>query len=107
MTECPNPSHAMRWRGATWSAHCGCPSCVALRSAHAVKIRTALTARQDVDEIAVERAVIGDRPARLNKAERIAAAARLTRNGLTARQIATRLRVTPRTVTRYRKEIAR
>lgn len=54
-----------------------------------------------VDEVAVQRAKHGD-PIELSIAERMVAVAELTRAGLSAQQIAVRLRVARRTVQRYR-----
>lgn len=59
----------------------------------------------DVDEIAVERACMGQPPASINVPERVAAAARLTALGLSQREIAARLNVTTRTVVRYRNKV--
>jgi DNA-binding CsgD family transcriptional regulator len=55
----------------------------------------------DVDEIAVERAVAGERLT-LTLRERGLAIDRLTRAGLSARQIGLRLGISDRTVGRYR-----
>jgi hypothetical protein len=60
----------------------------------------------DVDQIAVERAILGDPPARLNPFERLEVVAVLTRRGLSARQIAEHARCTTRTVTRNRTKLA-
>ncbi|WP_282696304.1 helix-turn-helix domain-containing protein [Streptomyces sp. CC208A] len=54
------------------------------------------------DEIAIERAIAGDPPPRLTPRERAAAIQQLSRHGYSARQIAERLRCTPRTVHRAR-----
>jgi hypothetical protein len=59
----------------------------------------------DVDEIAVQRAIRGDPPARLNSGEITAAVTWLTLRGLSAAVIAGRLGVTPRTVTRARARV--
>lgn len=56
------------------------------------------------DEIAVERFVGGDRSLTLAKVERDAAIDRLDRYGLSAREVAIRLGLTQRTVTRRRAE---
>lgn len=70
-----------------------CPSC-----AH----RDANIRRQsDIDVIAVERLLMRS-PVRSTRAERQAAVTYLTRNGLTARQIAERARISERTVVRLR-----
>lgn len=55
----------------------------------------------DIDEVAVHRLRIGA-PVEANVTERRAAAEQLTRAGLAAEEIARRLRVTKRTVQRYR-----
>lgn len=55
------------------------------------------------DEIAVDRAVAGDRTVRLNALERWAAIDRLDARGMSARQVAEQLGVTTRTVTRRRR----
>jgi DNA-binding NarL/FixJ family response regulator len=54
------------------------------------------------DEIAVDRAVMGDPPPRLTPREREAAVQRLDRRGLTARQIAEHVGCAKRTVHRIR-----
>ncbi|MDF2708152.1 MAG: hypothetical protein K0R62_3804 [Nonomuraea muscovyensis] len=54
------------------------------------------------DEIAVDRAVMGDTPTRLTPRERTAAVQRLDRRGLSARQIAEHVGCTKRTVHRIR-----
>lgn len=59
---------------------------------------------EDLDDIAVERAMTGDRVA-LTGAERDEVVRRLTARGLPVRQIAERLHTTPRTVTRLRSSI--
>jgi len=59
----------------------------------------------DIDEIAVERAMYGDR-VRLSVPERRLVASELTRRGYTARQIGVRLGVSWRTVQRYRQDAA-
>jgi DNA-binding NarL/FixJ family response regulator len=55
----------------------------------------------DVDPIAVERAIGGERMP-LTVPERLAATQRLTAAGMSANEIALRLGVASRTVTRYR-----
>jgi len=55
----------------------------------------------DVDEVAVERVMHGE-PLRLNLDERLEVVGRLTRRGVSAREIAQRLHTTPRTVVRLR-----
>ena len=55
-----------------------------------------------VDDMAVARAVNGDRPEHLTPFETRAAVQQLTNQGRSAKDIAALLRVTPRTVTRHR-----
>jgi len=55
----------------------------------------------DVDEVAVERVMRGE-PLRLNLDERLEVVGRLTRRGVSAREIAQRLHTTSRTVVRLR-----
>jgi len=55
----------------------------------------------DVDEVAVERVMRGE-PLRLNLDERLEVVGRLTRRGISAREIAQRLHTTSRTVVRLR-----
>lgn len=55
-----------------------------------------------IDEIAVQRAMAGDPPERMTRAERAEASRRLTAAGYSAAQIAARLRVNPKSVERYR-----
>ncbi|MEU6979650.1 helix-turn-helix domain-containing protein [Streptomyces sp. NPDC046371] len=57
------------------------------------------------DPVAIDRAVAGDPPERLSARERAAAVARLDARGLSAEQVAERIRCTPRTVYRIRKRI--
>lgn len=59
--------------------------------------------RDDVDPVVVARAVAGDRPARMSRAERAEATRVLTERGLSAAQIADLIGVTDRTVTRMRR----
>lgn len=108
VTDCPRPSRTMRLRGATWQYGCDCESCTAHRMAYEAARggpRGSVAPRQDVDEIAVERTIHGHSPAGLNKAERLEVTRQLTERGATARQIADRLRMDPRTVHRYRTEL--
>lgn len=58
--------------------------------------------RDVVDEVAVQRAIDGDRAVRLNVSEREEAVERLARQGLSDRNIAMRLNITDRTVLRCR-----
>lgn len=55
-----------------------------------------------IDEIAVERAVLGDPPATLRPCERLEVVGILTRRGYSAAQIAPVARCTERTVQRHR-----
>jgi DNA-binding CsgD family transcriptional regulator len=57
---------------------------------------------EDVDEVAVDRAVAGDPPEGMTSAERFYAAWLLSVRRLTAEQVAERIGCTPRTVQRYR-----
>ncbi len=68
--------------------------------------RTGPTGGKDIDEVAVERAVHGDRVA-LNTAERREAVRRLTVSGVSGPEIALRLGVCGRTVTRARAAVRR
>lgn len=89
-----------RWR-------CRCPEAVSAARATFVSRRVhgrgghSRIRRTEVDPIAVERAIGGD-PVRLSCPERSEAIARLTAAGLSANQIAERLGVASRSVTRYR-----
>ncbi len=57
-----------------------------------------------MDPVAVDRACAGELPAgRLTVSERTAAVSRLTRSGLSARQVSARMGVSPRTVVRARR----
>jgi DNA-binding MarR family transcriptional regulator len=58
-----------------------------------------------VDDVAIARAVAGMAPDGLTLAEQLAAVRILTERGASARQIAERLQVTPRTVTRHRSRL--
>jgi hypothetical protein len=60
-----------------------------------------------VDEIAVERAVMGDAPASLTYAEHAETIRILTRRRQTAKEIGRQLRLTPRSITRYRCRLRR
>lgn len=62
--------------------------------------------RNDVDPVAVERAVAGDAPTRMSPAEREAVVDQLARRSVTNAEIARRLRVTPQTVGAIRTRIA-
>lgn len=70
------------------------------RATHPVK-PLPLAKQFDIDEVAVHRLRAGA-PVQANVTERRAAALQLTRAGLAAAEIARRLRVTKRTVQRYR-----
>jgi hypothetical protein len=96
----------MRYRAAAWSYTCPCASCTPQREAHLARQRGPRTPRPgDADEIAVDRAISGSPPARLNRAERIEVTRRLTARGVPAREIARVIRKTDRTVVRYRTEL--
>lgn len=58
-----------------------------------------------VDEVAVQRAVSGDRPAQLSKVDRLEAVRRMTEHGLSAQQIATLLHVTERQIVRDQRDV--
>lgn len=65
----------------------------------------AYRARQDeVDEVAVLRAVMGEPPAVMTRGERVAAIAQLARRGYSDRAIADRIGITTRSVTRLRSQ---
>jgi len=98
-----------------WSAkrpRCVCPDSVdARRAAHRKDGRRKYIQgyqqgskgrRLGYDWVAVERAIEGDRHIVLTIQERAAAVARLTKQGASAAEIARRLRITARTVVRYR-----
>lgn len=88
---------------ARWSYGCDCSSCTTRRAEwHASRLDAQAANQREVDEIAVDRAVAGDPPARLTKAERVEVTRRLTQQGASAAAIARVLRVNPRSVTRYR-----
>jgi len=104
MTDCRAPLHntvfAYRRRG------CRCPTAVdTVRAYWRSRRRHRPGGPKDrsphIDEIAVERAMAGD-AVRLTIRERGEAVRRLTAAGLTARQVASRLHITTRTVVRYR-----
>lgn len=61
----------------------------------------------DIDEVAVDRAVAGDPPAEMSPAETGAAVGILTARGLSAREIGRHLRCSPRTVARHRARVRR
>lgn len=89
-------------------AGCRCPTIVdrmrrywRAEDARRVARRTDLVIADLIDEVAIERAMSGDRVG-LTPPERGIAITRLTDLGMSARQIAMRLHVAPRTVTRYR-----
>lgn len=63
---------------------------------------SALGESEDIDEIAVERACRGEQSVRLSRAEMAVAHRILEARNLSAAEIAERLGVTPRTVTRWR-----
>ena len=104
----------MRWsKGrrprARWRRDCHCESCTTRRAesmarASAAGVASRCGTPDDVDEMAVERALSGD-PPRLTRAERREVTRILTARGYSATQIASRLRTSPRTVIRYRAEL--
>jgi DNA-binding NarL/FixJ family response regulator len=103
---CPNPTHAMRYDGARWSRTCSCASCVEQRGEYFP--RAARRANQwhlELDDVAVERALRGDPPARMTKAERLEVARKLTAQGVPAYKIARVVRTSVRTIERYRTEM--
>jgi DNA-binding NarL/FixJ family response regulator len=103
---CPNPTHAMRYDGARWSRTCPCASCVEQRGEYFPRASRHANARHfDLDEMSVERAVQGDPPACMTKAERLEAARRLWDRGVAAREIARILRISRRSIERYRSEL--
>jgi DNA-binding CsgD family transcriptional regulator len=59
----------------------------------------------DIDQVAISRVVDGQ-PTQLNHRERRRATQRLTAQGLSLRDIAARLAIHPRTVSRYRRDLA-
>lgn len=106
MTACPN----IRRRGRTFAMGCACLSCTVARNAS--RRRSVANGfppfdwHAEPDEIAVERTLRGDRPARLAPAERLEVVRVATARGESAAQIARRLRMSERTVTRYRARLA-
>lgn len=58
---------------------------------------------EDLDEIAIERAMAGDATVTLTRAEQIEVVSRLSDNGLSIRAIAEQLRTSKRTVSRHRR----
>ncbi len=118
---CPNvrPRH-------TFAMKCQCATCRELRAAAARPGQIAAAAmpraerapkvlppfmrplawHDEPDEIAVERVLGGDRPAVLAAADRLEVVRVATARGESAAQIARRLRVSPRTVVRYRGRLA-
>jgi len=85
------------WRGRRYCRACTRAASRAYRARHG---RTRWARRSGPDWAAIERAVMGDPPARLTPREREAAVLRLRRRGLTAEAIAERVLCTPRTVWR-------
>lgn len=92
---------------------CRCPECTAAKiernrrryvpSKHRLNGGWPRTG-EDVDEIAVERACLGDETIRLNRSEMLAAFAWMDAHRYTARTIAERLGITMRTVQRWRSQ---
>jgi DNA-binding NarL/FixJ family response regulator len=103
---CPNPTHAMRYDGARWSRTCPCASCVEQRGEYFPRAsRHANQWHRELDDVAVERALRGDPPARMTKAERLEVARKLTAQGVPAYKIARVVRTSVRTIERYRTEM--
>lgn len=103
---CSNDVHGDTKRA--YRAGCRCPEAVEAvrtnwrrRRARGFLLRGPKSRDPIVDEIAVERACNGD-PVTLTVAERAEAVRLMTAKGMTARQIAERLRMAERTVVRYR-----
>ena len=92
------------WSASAIAAHLG----IARRTVTAIRTeigchgRPKGSAHEFIDEVAVIRAMTGDRTVTLNSAELHEAVTRLTDQGRAARAIAALLGVTPRTVTRNR-----
>jgi hypothetical protein len=98
-------NHGKRW---TYDRHgCRCDPCRTARRAYDAKRPNRSGRGTDVDEIAVEKACRGDRSVRLNGVEMAAAFAYLNAHGCSLRQIAERLGVTARTVSRWRSGVTR
>lgn len=68
--------------------------------------RFTATPRTDIDEVVVLRLTGGRRDTPSNIAERLEATRRLFSHGLSGHQVAERIGVHPRTVWRYRRELA-
>jgi DNA-binding NarL/FixJ family response regulator len=105
---CPN----LKRRSRTFAMACVCAPCTTARTASRRRAQTSSAGFQracwgvEPDEIAVERALGGDRPAVLAAADRLEVVRIATARGESAAQIAARLRVSPRTVVRYRGRLA-
>jgi hypothetical protein len=105
-TPCPNPTHAMRYDGARWSRTCPCVSCVEQRGEYFPRAsQHANQWHRELDDVAVERALRGDPPARMSKAERFEVTRKLTARGVPAYKIARVVRTSVRTIERYRTEM--
>lgn len=110
MTACTARRHGTRW--AYRRLRCTCPGSEAERRAHyrqasarryiPGRVSNRRGAYAGLDPVAVDRAVGGDRDVPLSRPERRAAIDRLDASGLSAAEIARRLGVTTRTVTRRR-----
>lgn len=98
------PANASRERRRRWAAY------LDLHDDHDVVITVAgwlfcvdcRNGHDDIDEIAVDRAVAGDPPVGMSPAETGTAVGILTARGLSAREIGRRLHCSPRTVARHR-----
>lgn len=105
MTSCSATIHNTTWAYRKYG--CRCPDAVtAMRSMWADRRnRNRVPPRSlEVDEIAVERACHGE-PLPLTYAERAEAVRKLTGQGHSARAISARIRLSQRTVVRYRKRL--
>jgi len=106
MTACPATLHGTIW---AYRKHgCRCPDAVtAMRNMWADRRnRNRVPPRSlQVDDIAVERACFGD-PVSLTYAERAEAVRKLTRQGQSAQAISARIRLSRRTVQRYRQRLS-
>lgn len=109
ITICSAPRHGARYAYA--NPRCNCPAAINRRNSYQRAARREyIPGRADnrrgprfgVDEIAVERAVGGDRSLRLSVEERRAAIDQLDLLGLAAAETARRLSITVRTVQRQR-----
>ncbi len=103
---CPNIK-----RRRTFAMACTCGPCTAARTASRLRGASASAGYQvcawlvEPDELAVESVLMGHRM-QLAAADRLEVVRIATARGESATQIATRLRVSPRTVVRYRGRLA-